>query len=60
MGDPCEEAELRRRAQDRIAARADRYPTLSQHAQLDNADFDAGFMLGLTIILDGVEAQLVQ
>ncbi|MGH8931364.1 MAG: TetR/AcrR family transcriptional regulator [Egibacteraceae bacterium] len=60
VGDPSQEAELRRQVQEHIAKHADLYPTLSQHAQLDNADFDGGFALGLKIILDGIEAQLVE
>ncbi len=60
VGDPSDEVELRRRAQHCLAERADLYPTLSQHTQLDNADFDGGFTLGLKIILDGIKAQLEQ
>lgn len=55
---PGDEAELRRRAQEHLDALADRYPTLARHAQLDYADFDGGFELGLQIVLDGVEARL--
>jgi AcrR family transcriptional regulator len=56
--DPSQESQLRRQAQDHLARQADLYPTLARHAQLDNADFDGGFDLGLKIILDGIEAQL--
>ncbi|BAD57154.1 TetR/AcrR family transcriptional regulator C-terminal domain-containing protein [Nocardia farcinica] len=55
--DPADEAGLRRDAQERIAAHAQRYPTLHEHARLADADFDAGFEHGLRIILDGVRAR---
>lgn len=58
VGDASEEAELRRQAQEHIGNNPDLYPTLSRHAQLDNADFDGGFTLGLEIILDGIQTQL--
>ncbi|WP_280269255.1 TetR/AcrR family transcriptional regulator [Nocardia wallacei] len=56
--DADDETELRRDAQSHIDSQADRYPTLSAHAQLEFSDFDASFALGLKIVLDGIEAQL--
>lgn len=44
-------------AQEYLARQADLYPTLARHAQLDNADFDGGFDLGLKI-LDGIRGHL--
>ena len=55
--DTSDEAEVRRQAQAHIEKHAHLYPTLSRHAQLDNADFDGQFTLGLQIILDGIEQQ---
>ncbi|TDC25357.1 TetR family transcriptional regulator [Streptomyces sp. 8K308] len=56
--DPEQEAELRRRVQDHLSRRADRYPTLAAHAQVEYADFDGSFELGLELVLDGIEARL--
>lgn len=56
--DPSDETELRRKAQAHVEKRPDLYPTLSQHAQLDDGDFDGQFALALQMILDGIEAQL--
>lgn len=56
--DPAGETELRRQAQQHLVEHAERYPTLSRHAQLEDADFDAGFARGLGIILDGIQTQL--
>lgn len=58
VNDPTGETELRRQAQQHLVEHAERYPTLSRHAQLEDADFDAGFARGLGIILDGIQAQL--
>lgn len=58
MRDPTEENELRRQAQEYIDRLAELYPTLAQHAQLGDDDFDGQFRLGLNIVLDGIEAQL--
>ncbi|MGP4113315.1 TetR/AcrR family transcriptional regulator [Streptomyces sp. 4N509B] len=54
--DPADEAELRRATERFIADQGDRYPTLTRHAQLGNDDFDGLFLLGVTTILDGIEA----
>ncbi|RAY12822.1 TetR/AcrR family transcriptional regulator [Actinomadura craniellae] len=56
--DAAAEAELRRAAEEHIARSADRYPVLTRHAQLDNADFEDGFLLGLDVVLDGIAARL--
>ncbi|WP_461036427.1 TetR/AcrR family transcriptional regulator [Streptomyces mayteni] len=56
--DPAAEADLRRRVQAHLTARADRYPTLAAHAQVEYADFDGAFELGLALVLDGIEARL--
>ncbi|WP_051163697.1 TetR/AcrR family transcriptional regulator C-terminal domain-containing protein [Nocardia brevicatena] len=53
--DPDDEAELRREAQQCLA---ERHPILHRHAQLDYADFDAGFDLGPEIVLDGIRVQV--
>ncbi|TLF81182.1 TetR/AcrR family transcriptional regulator [Nocardia cyriacigeorgica] len=58
ISDPGEELVLRRDAQAHIDEHAEIYPTLSAQAQLEFCDFDESFALGLTIILDGIEAQL--
>ncbi|MFD5315663.1 TetR/AcrR family transcriptional regulator [Streptomyces sp. NPDC127098] len=55
---PEREAALRRRVQDHLTRHADRYPTLAGHAQVEYADFDGSFELGLDLVLDGIEARL--
>ncbi|MFC7330937.1 TetR/AcrR family transcriptional regulator [Marinactinospora rubrisoli] len=60
MRDPAEERELRRRAQEYLAGESGRYPVLSEHSRLEDADFDAGFRSGLEIVLDGIAARLTR
>jgi AcrR family transcriptional regulator len=55
---PGEETDLRRQAQQFIAAAGERYPTLTRHARLDDEDFDGEFQRGLDTILDGIEARI--
>jgi AcrR family transcriptional regulator len=55
---PGEETELRRQAQEFIAAAGERYPTLTRYAKVDDEDFDREFQRGLDTILDGIEARL--
>ncbi|MFJ4767554.1 TetR/AcrR family transcriptional regulator [Streptomyces uncialis] len=52
--DPVAEGELRRRAQEYLDHRKERYPTLARHAGLADDDFDASFRLGLETVLDGI------
>lgn len=52
------EAATRERVQDLLERRASDYPTLAAHVQATDADFDAGFHLGLQIVLDGIEARM--
>ncbi|WP_233358697.1 TetR/AcrR family transcriptional regulator [Thermomonospora amylolytica] len=58
--DPAEESDLRHRAAEHIARHADRYPVLTRHARLDMGDFEEGFLLGLNVVLDGIETRLNQ
>lgn len=55
---PGEETELRRQAQDFVAAAGERYPALARYATVDDEDFDGEFQRGLDAILDGIEARL--
>ncbi|GAA0589242.1 TetR/AcrR family transcriptional regulator [Actinomadura livida] len=56
--DPDAEAALRARVQDLLERRAADLPTLAAHVRAGDADFDAGFELGLSIVLDGIEARI--
>ncbi|GAA2458627.1 TetR/AcrR family transcriptional regulator [Streptomyces macrosporus] len=58
MRDSAAEAELRRRAREHLDRQRESHPTLARHTRLDDADFDGSFMLGLEIVLDGIEAGL--
>lgn len=58
MADEADGTELRRLAQAHLDAHAEIYPTLSSSARLEYDDADEGFALGLTIVLDGIEAHL--
>lgn len=53
-----DDTELRQRAGQLLARHADRFPTLARHAQLDDADADAGFRRCVDMILDGIQVQL--
>jgi AcrR family transcriptional regulator len=56
--DEADGTELRRQAQAHLDEHASLYPTLSSSARLEYDDLDEGFTLGLTIVLDGIEAQV--
>ncbi|MER7081252.1 transcriptional regulator, TetR family [Saccharopolyspora kobensis] len=57
--DPAREAELRAQAQQYLGQRREDYPVLAEQADLVGTDdFDESFELGLTTVLDGIEAQL--
>jgi AcrR family transcriptional regulator len=60
LPDKDEETDLRRKVQQHLDHHADLYPTLARHGRVDDNDFDGGFELGLKIVLDGIEAQLLQ
>ncbi|MFF0312079.1 TetR/AcrR family transcriptional regulator [Streptosporangium sp. NPDC004379] len=49
--------EVRRAARERLRADRERYPALAAHGPLvADGDWDTGFALGLTWLLDGIEA----
>ncbi|TDC78555.1 TetR/AcrR family transcriptional regulator [Actinomadura sp. 7K507] len=58
--DPAAEAALRDRAEELLRGRDGDYPALAKHFRAGEADFDAGFTLGLSIVLDGIEARLTR
>jgi len=51
-----DEEQARRAAQDHLRAHRDRFPTLAAHGPLIGNDWDTTFTLGLTYLLDGIEA----
>ncbi|WP_043268842.1 TetR/AcrR family transcriptional regulator [Streptomyces sp. CT34] len=56
--DPAAEAELRRQTQQYLHRRKELHPTLAQHTDVGNNDFDASFRIGLETVLDGIETQI--
>lgn len=57
---PGEETELRRAAQDFLAAAGESHPVLARYAKVADDDFDGEFQRGVDMILDGIEARLPQ
>ncbi|GAA3090175.1 TetR/AcrR family transcriptional regulator [Streptosporangium carneum] len=51
-----DEETARQAAEEHLRARRDRYPTLAEHGPPIGKDWDASFALGLTYLLDGLEA----
>ncbi|TDD33261.1 TetR/AcrR family transcriptional regulator [Actinomadura sp. KC06] len=56
--DPAAEAHLRDQAEQLLRDRASDYPALAKTFRAGEADFDSGFKLGLSIVLDGIETRL--
>lgn len=53
--------EMRQAAREHLDAQRESYPTLAEHGPLvAEADWDTGFALGLTWILDGIEAAVAE
>ncbi len=51
-----DEEAARQAAEDHLRARRERYPTLAEHGPPIGKDWDVSFALGLSYLLDGIEA----